>query len=625
MANNVLTGVVQITAPNATATFNQVAEGARKTETALKNIAPAANTSSSAITLLANNIKGSTSQFHIIGEAGQLAGSKLGSLSGVLQTTASTIPAVTQAAGGLGSSLLNLGKSIISSQLGVAALIGGVVALAESLFSGSSSFRDIDVAAAEFEGTLKRLKVELADFESQLDFSDKIQNIKNQLKGLSGTSLKLATAGDTGISDAKVIGSIDNQVAGLRKLQTELIKTRIESEKDLSIVPGVSGSLLGKLLLKGVKVDDINSTLLKQLDEDDQAIVHKYQETNTRIQELLEKRKSKSNDITIQANTQLLDIYNQQNEDEKKALADQKALHDKSAADYARYVSETIAQAKKLSAAFKDSISLKLNIGALDTKQDEFKKSLSFLQDFGDNNFKFTFTPAIDIKNIEFPPADVLPVATEFGTMFSKELGEYFKNNNPVDFSLIAAVNESKQPKFNFKGLEGLSKEQDKIVKQTAELTSIIAQPFDAMVDAIGRGENAFKAFGEGVKGILIGVIKKLVETAILAAALSVIFPGGIGGAKGFGAIFGKLFGLGGTRAQGGNVGGGQEYLVGENGPEIFRPNTGGRIIPNNQIGTGSSRQQGGLMVQVAGSTTVKGQDLLIAFTLANQSKLRLQ
>lgn len=173
--------------------------------------------------------------------------------------------------------------------------------------------------------------------------------------------------------------------------------------------------------------------------------------------------------------------------------------------------------------------------------------------------------------------------------------------------------------------MEGLSKEQDKIVKQTAELTSIIAQPFDAMVDAIGRGENAFKAFGEGVKGILIGVIKKLVETAILAAALAAIFPGGIGGAKGFGAIFGKLFGLGGTRAQGGNVGGGQEYLVGENGPEIFRPNTGGRIIPNNQIGTGSSRQQGGLMVQVAGSTTVKGQDLLIAFTLANQSKLRLQ
>lgn len=83
MANNVLTGVVQITAPGAAATFNQVAEGAKKTETALKNIAPATSSSASAITLLGNSLKSGASNFTIIGEAGVRAGSQLRSLSGV--------------------------------------------------------------------------------------------------------------------------------------------------------------------------------------------------------------------------------------------------------------------------------------------------------------------------------------------------------------------------------------------------------------------------------------------------------------------------------------------------------------------------------------------------------------
>jgi hypothetical protein len=41
-------------------------------------------------------------------------------------------------------------------------------------------------------------------------------------------------------------------------------------------------------------------------------------------------------------------------------------------------------------------------------------------------------------------------------------------------------------------------------------------------------------------------------------------------------------------RAKGGPVAGGMPYLVGEQGPEIFRPTTGGNIIPNNQLGNNS-------------------------------------
>lgn len=41
------------------------------------------------------------------------------------------------------------------------------------------------------------------------------------------------------------------------------------------------------------------------------------------------------------------------------------------------------------------------------------------------------------------------------------------------------------------------------------------------------------------------------------------------------------------TRASGGNVSQSVPYLVGERGPEIFVPNSGGRIIPNNSSPNG--------------------------------------
>ena len=42
---------------------------------------------------------------------------------------------------------------------------------------------------------------------------------------------------------------------------------------------------------------------------------------------------------------------------------------------------------------------------------------------------------------------------------------------------------------------------------------------------------------------------------------------------------------IGGTRALGGPVTGGQQYMVGEQGPELFVPNQSGSIVPNNALG----------------------------------------
>lgn len=52
------------------------------------------------------------------------------------------------------------------------------------------------------------------------------------------------------------------------------------------------------------------------------------------------------------------------------------------------------------------------------------------------------------------------------------------------------------------------------------------------------------------------------------------------------GRQFGMDLGFDGARAMGGPVTGGQSYLVGENGPEIFTPAGSGNIIPNGQSGS---------------------------------------
>lgn len=52
---------------------------------------------------------------------------------------------------------------------------------------------------------------------------------------------------------------------------------------------------------------------------------------------------------------------------------------------------------------------------------------------------------------------------------------------------------------------------------------------------------------------------------------------------KGIGSLIDKAFG--GGKATGGAVNSSQSYLVGERGPELFVPNTGGRIVPNNSMG----------------------------------------
>lgn len=81
---------------------------------------------------------------------------------------------------------------------------------------------------------------------------------------------------------------------------------------------------------------------------------------------------------------------------------------------------------------------------------------------------------------------------------------------------------------------------------------------------------------------------------------------------------------ISGARAAGGPVSAGGTYLVGERGPELFTPNTGGNIVPNHALNQTGASLAGGMTVRIVGEFRQSGQDLIAAITLANQSKARL-
>jgi hypothetical protein len=90
-------------------------------------------------------------------------------------------------------------------------------------------------------------------------------------------------------------------------------------------------------------------------------------------------------------------------------------------------------------------------------------------------------------------------------------------------------------------------------------------------------GAKSFKtAIKDMAKSIIDSLIKMYVQYMIVQPLFDMMFPGARTAAPSAA-----------PKALGGPVQGSKPYLVGERGPELFVPNAGGNIIPNNQMGGG--------------------------------------
>ena len=187
--------------------------------------------------------------------------------------------------------------------------------------------------------------------------------------------------------------------------------------------------------------------------------------------------------------------------------------------------------------------------------------------------------------------------------------------------AIIGRKTELVRPKTDKERLQGaaddVKAELDKLTDPINMITtaaegigSAFSNSFKGIISGSMTAKEALASFFTSVADMFLDmaaqIIAKWIQMTILNTVLQ-LFPGGSmaggglsGGSAGFGGnnTFGSFdagggFAYGGGlnllpgRANGGPVSGGQMYMVGERGPELFVPGRSGTIVPNDQMGGG--------------------------------------
>jgi len=124
----------------------------------------------------------------------------------------------------------------------------------------------------------------------------------------------------------------------------------------------------------------------------------------------------------------------------------------------------------------------------------------------------------------------------------------------------------------------------NKKLKDQAEIAKEIQDAFENLAKSI-QGD-----IKEGIKGLIKGTstladLLNNVADRFLDVALNQALFGNAAGDS----VTGGLFKMLGFKAAGGPVSGGNPYVVGEKGPELFVPRASGTIVPNNKLGGGDT------------------------------------
>jgi len=251
---------------------------------------------------------------------------------------------------------------------------------------------------------------------------------------------------------------------------------------------------------------------------------------------------------------------------------------------------------------------------------------------------EFDFTPIVGFRKLTIEEGK-LAEQFEKGILtssFTKKLQDGFKKLKEIKVPLRINLSED-AIKFQ-KQLEENGKAIDNFVANVnSSFAAIqvegIASVGEAIGAALGGGDvkGAFVSFGNIIATGLQAIGKQLIAISGLAEltrdALASLFtnPGlalaaGIGLIAAGAALKASLSGGVKARALGGPVSGGEPYLVGERGPELFVPSVSGGIVPNNSVGS----FMGGRMGDSGRGTTLRGQDIILAYARTQRSQLRV-
>lgn len=228
---------------------------------------------------------------------------------------------------------------------------------------------------------------------------------------------------------------------------------------------------------------------------------------------------------------------------------------------------------------------------------DAVSVTIAGLSDFGNATINL-FNKLIRVFNaLPFTGDDVAPITFKFD--FNKlqteinTLRKIIEGLGDTTNSVFTELGDKKIPevtdKINF--LEDRFKRLRDTSKQFGDT---ISQGFERAVFEGQRLTDTLRAIGQEV--IKIAFRKSITEPA--GEKIGGIFK------DVFGSILGGITG----KASGGPVSGGQTYVVGERGPEIFRPRSSGTIIPNHALGSASIQVVQNINVMPSVTDTVRAE-----------------
>ena len=527
----------------------------------VKTVSSSVTAANSAITSLANTIKTKgAAGFTVLGEAGQLAGSKLRSLSGVMASTASQVPALTSSVNTSAISFKNL------------ALAFGVAGLAGKILGGLLN-QIVEGLTAAFNGSNKLASASklLADSQAQAVISTKDEVV--QLQVLFAVA---KDASNTYVQRKAAIDEINRSYPQFHKnLTLEAINTLAVADA----VNAVVNSLIKKAQLQGLvtTIADMSNKL------------EGYKKVFNSIKEI-PVRNVIARDIKT--------LTNNINELTQAAIKLQTQVIGKGSA------------AGVLGGLVQTSIGKEIGRPSETVNVPEARINVD----------KIKIKPKVlEIDNDLATPFDIKDDRSRFKKQLD-ELGAKLNLKIPIGIDLSTPgkgfqnlQSKAEQDRLNiFKKITA----DANLAAQT--ITDVLAPAFNGLFDAIVKGEDPLKAFFKGIIQSVVQLIQKLITAAITASILSALIPGGGGGV---GSILGKL--LGGVKpfATGGLITGPQLSLLGE-GPGTSRSNPE-VVAPLDKLKAMLTGLGGGGMQSVVVTGRLRGNDMLLQNARTSRSQRR--
>ena len=556
-----------------------------------------------------------------------------GAISGLNQLETKTAKAfneVRRSSGAAQQTVLNFGRVIQDAPYAVIA--GNIGAIANNIDPLVESFTRARQQGGTFGGTLKEIGKSLIgpagiglaisavtsalvlwggrSKQAKSDTDDFAKSLQNAKAQAVSTGLQLQQFVDTAKNSTIPLEQRNealrkaNEILG--KYGETLTLTNIATAKATELVKNYTEGLTAQALANQF-ADRAATLLIKQADA--QSKVTKAQDEYNKAQQAFINRPALS--VRDQELGRGLVFITQRNQALKK-LTDAQT-------EYSSVSKEVVDIQKQFNEQAQKSTAL---LGSVGTKAKEVKVS----------DFDFIAGIQAGLKGFEDALKVILGRAIDVGKIKIAVSGVAFEPK-PSFFEQLQSQTSEKIAKafpeaFQFKVAATIDKSTFDSLKRVVEINNLIGDQIknvvgsaiNSLFDALKRGENAFKAFGNAAINALLGVIEKLLATAATAAILSFIFPiTGVGGAVGFQNIFSSLLGF---RANGGPVSGNSPYIVGERGPELFVPSVSGRVVPNNQMGSFNGRSS--FATGGGGRSIVRGTDILLASARTQRSISRV-